>query len=137
MSEHCHLIHSGFLLDSFFDPKRQLNFNGLHGAISKKTELFTTTAVKTSNPTSSLRFRLSGNHRIERCSFSCVSANTAVSLKMAPTMFADMFETLQHPTRCIPESSFECSRALGTGSDINLPSTPVFPKWTPSLSLRS
>jgi hypothetical protein len=28
-----------------------LAFNGLHGAISQKTELFTTTAVRTSNPT--------------------------------------------------------------------------------------
>jgi hypothetical protein len=32
-------------------PKRRLNFNGLHDGISKKTELFITTAVRTSNPT--------------------------------------------------------------------------------------
>jgi hypothetical protein len=32
-------------------PKRPLTFNGLHGVMSKKTELFITTAVGTSNPT--------------------------------------------------------------------------------------
>jgi hypothetical protein len=31
--------------------KRRLTFNGLHGFISLKTELFITTAVRTSNPT--------------------------------------------------------------------------------------
>jgi hypothetical protein len=31
-------------------PKRQLTFNGLHGIISQKTELFIITAVRTSNP---------------------------------------------------------------------------------------
>jgi hypothetical protein len=31
-------------------PKRQLNFNGLHGVISHKTELFIATAVRTWNP---------------------------------------------------------------------------------------
>jgi hypothetical protein len=35
-----------------FPSKRRLNFNGLHGVISYKTELFITTAVRTSNPTS-------------------------------------------------------------------------------------
>jgi hypothetical protein len=37
-------------------PKCWLTFNGLHGVISQKTELFITTAVRTSNPTSQLRF---------------------------------------------------------------------------------
>jgi hypothetical protein len=32
-------------------PKVQLTFNGLHGVISQKIELFITTAVRTSNPT--------------------------------------------------------------------------------------
>jgi hypothetical protein len=32
-------------------PKRQLTFNGLHGIISQKIELFITTAVRTSSPT--------------------------------------------------------------------------------------
>jgi hypothetical protein len=31
-------------------PKRRLAFNGLHGIISQKMELFITTAVRTSNP---------------------------------------------------------------------------------------
>jgi hypothetical protein len=31
-------------------PKRRLTFNGLHGVISHKIELFITTAVRTSNP---------------------------------------------------------------------------------------
>jgi hypothetical protein len=32
-------------------PKRRFNFNGLHGSISRKTELLLTTAVRTSDPT--------------------------------------------------------------------------------------
>jgi hypothetical protein len=32
-------------------PKRRLAFNGLQGVISQKRQLFTTTAVRTSNPT--------------------------------------------------------------------------------------
>jgi hypothetical protein len=44
------------LLGLFLDagdvpPKRRLTFNGLHGVISQKIELFITTAVRTSNPT--------------------------------------------------------------------------------------
>jgi hypothetical protein len=31
-------------------PKRQMIFNRLHGVVSQKTELFITTAVRTSNP---------------------------------------------------------------------------------------
>jgi hypothetical protein len=43
-------------------PKRRLTFNGLHGVISQKTELFITTAVRTSNPTQSLFIlRIIGN----------------------------------------------------------------------------
>jgi hypothetical protein len=34
-----------------FPPKRRLSFNGLQGIISQKTELFITTAVRTSDPT--------------------------------------------------------------------------------------
>jgi hypothetical protein len=44
-----------------FDPeegddkfaRKSVDFNGLHGIISKKTELFIPTAVRTSGPTSS------------------------------------------------------------------------------------
>jgi hypothetical protein len=32
-------------------PKRRFTFNGLHGGISQKIELFITTAVRSSNPT--------------------------------------------------------------------------------------
>jgi hypothetical protein len=32
-------------------PERRLNFNGLHGVISQKIEIFITTAVRTSDPT--------------------------------------------------------------------------------------
>jgi hypothetical protein len=48
------------LLGLFFDPEDGgdiflrnigLTFNGLHGVISPKIELFITTAVRTSNPT--------------------------------------------------------------------------------------
>jgi hypothetical protein len=35
----------------YVPPKRRLTFNGLHGVISQKTELFTTTSVRNSNPT--------------------------------------------------------------------------------------
>jgi hypothetical protein len=31
-------------------PKRPVNFNGLHGVISQKIELFIATALRTSNP---------------------------------------------------------------------------------------
>jgi hypothetical protein len=34
----------------FVIPIHRLAFNGLHGVISQKTELFITTAVRTSNP---------------------------------------------------------------------------------------
>jgi hypothetical protein len=37
-------------------PKRLSTFNGLHGVISQKTELFITTAVRTSNPTTKVKF---------------------------------------------------------------------------------
>jgi hypothetical protein len=49
-----------FLLGLFFvswrwrryvPPKRHLTFNGLHGVMSEETEIFITTAVRTSNPT--------------------------------------------------------------------------------------
>jgi hypothetical protein len=40
-------------------PKRRLTFNGLHGVISQKIELFITTAVRTSSPTQFLDY-LSG-----------------------------------------------------------------------------
>jgi hypothetical protein len=36
--------------------KRRLTFNGLHGVISQKIELFITTAVRTSNPAELLKF---------------------------------------------------------------------------------
>jgi hypothetical protein len=35
-----------------------LTFNGLHGVISQKTELFITTAVRTSNPTNRMKFKI-------------------------------------------------------------------------------
>jgi hypothetical protein len=35
----------------YVPPKRQLTFNGLHGIVSQKIEVFITTAVRTSNPT--------------------------------------------------------------------------------------
>jgi hypothetical protein len=38
-------------------PKRWLIFGGPHGVISQKTELFITTAVRTSNPTFDTPFR--------------------------------------------------------------------------------
>jgi hypothetical protein len=56
----CYLLHAGFLLGLYFDPEDEgdmfpakclLTFNGLHGVISQKIELFITTAVGPSNPT--------------------------------------------------------------------------------------
>jgi hypothetical protein len=53
-------IDTGFLLSVFFDlkdggdmfpPKRLLTFNGLREVLSQKTELFITTAVRTSDLT--------------------------------------------------------------------------------------
>jgi hypothetical protein len=38
------------------DPKRRLVFNGVHGIIFQKIELFITTAVRTSNPTRRINF---------------------------------------------------------------------------------
>jgi hypothetical protein len=53
-------FHAGFLLVFFFEPEDggdiflrnvdELTFNGLHGVISQKIELFIPTAVRTSNP---------------------------------------------------------------------------------------
>jgi hypothetical protein len=51
-------FHAGFLLGLFFDPEdggdmflqNVLTFNGLHGVIFQKIELFINTAVRTSNP---------------------------------------------------------------------------------------
>jgi hypothetical protein len=40
-------------------PKRQLIFNGLHGAMSHKVELFITTDARTSNPTLYSRYESS------------------------------------------------------------------------------
>jgi hypothetical protein len=40
----------GGICRRYFPPKRRLKFNGLHGIISQKTELFITTGVRTSNP---------------------------------------------------------------------------------------
>jgi hypothetical protein len=50
-------IHAAFLLGLFSDPddggdvspKRRLIFNGLHGVISQKIELFLSTAVRIAN----------------------------------------------------------------------------------------
>jgi hypothetical protein len=56
-------LHAGALV-GLFPPRRwrghvplkcQLDFNVLHGFISQKTELFITTAFRTSNPTSALQ----------------------------------------------------------------------------------
>jgi hypothetical protein len=52
------LLYAGFLLSALVNPehkkhfpsKRRLTFNGLHGAISQKIELFVTTAERASNP---------------------------------------------------------------------------------------
>jgi hypothetical protein len=52
-------FHAGFLLNLFFFTedggdmflRNVVLLNGLHGVISQKTVLFTTTAVRTSNPT--------------------------------------------------------------------------------------
>jgi hypothetical protein len=49
-------------------PKRRLTFNGLHGVISRKAELFITTGVRTSNPTFEI-VRPSNTHI---CSFGAV-----------------------------------------------------------------
>jgi hypothetical protein len=52
------MLHAGFLLGLIFNPedggryippKRELAFNGVHGVISQKMELFKSTAVRTSN----------------------------------------------------------------------------------------
>jgi hypothetical protein len=51
------MLHAGFIFD-FFDnddggevfPKPRLPLNGLYDLISQETELFVTTAVRTSNP---------------------------------------------------------------------------------------
>jgi hypothetical protein len=52
------MLHAGFLIGLLLGPqeevacysKRRLTFNGLHGVVSEETELFTTIAVRTSNP---------------------------------------------------------------------------------------
>jgi hypothetical protein len=61
-----HLLHAGFLLSLFFDsedggdmfPKRQLIFNGLHGVMSQKTEIFLTAALRAASPIPECMFRL-------------------------------------------------------------------------------
>jgi hypothetical protein len=40
----------------YVPPKRLLSFNGLHGVISQKTELFIMADVRTSNPTAAVHF---------------------------------------------------------------------------------
>jgi hypothetical protein len=50
MTLHSHDIREIILRNSHVPPKRRLNFGELHGAISQKIELFTITAVITSNP---------------------------------------------------------------------------------------
>jgi hypothetical protein len=55
----CHLLSHCVTCSAYSDPedasdvspKRQSNFNGLHGVISQKTEVFITRAVRTLNPT--------------------------------------------------------------------------------------
>jgi hypothetical protein len=51
-------LHVGSFFGLLFDtedecdvsPEHRLTFTGLHGVISRKTDLFTVTAAKTSNP---------------------------------------------------------------------------------------
>jgi hypothetical protein len=43
-------LHPIFLLGLLFDLEDHMAFNGLHGIISQKTELFITTAVEISDP---------------------------------------------------------------------------------------
>jgi hypothetical protein len=45
------LILSTLKMEQYVPPKRRLTLNGLHGVISQKIVLFTTTTVRTSNPT--------------------------------------------------------------------------------------
>jgi hypothetical protein len=53
------LVHAGFLLVSFFNPKDEAKissemsmiFNGLQDVITQKIELFISTGVRTSDPT--------------------------------------------------------------------------------------
>jgi hypothetical protein len=40
----------------YVPPKRRLTFNGLHGVVSERRELFTATAVRTSDPTYNIMF---------------------------------------------------------------------------------
>jgi hypothetical protein len=42
-------------------PKRRLTFNGLHGVIAQKIQIFITTGVRTSNPTKSKLVRTQRN----------------------------------------------------------------------------
>jgi hypothetical protein len=48
------MFHAVFYLGLFFEPEvpleRQLAFNGLHGVMSQKIQLFSATGVTTSNP---------------------------------------------------------------------------------------
>jgi hypothetical protein len=64
-SSACYLLRAAFLLGLFFGPEDGgdmflrkvlwLIFDGLHGVISQKPELFITTAARASNPTDTKR----------------------------------------------------------------------------------
>jgi hypothetical protein len=56
----CLPYSSNLQMEKIPSPKSQLTFNGLHGVISQKIELFIGTAVRTSNPIGTVFVSLSG-----------------------------------------------------------------------------
>jgi hypothetical protein len=81
-------------------PKRPLTFNGLHGVISQKMELFITTAVRTSNPTclTTLIFLSSFvalDNRSSELLFTCITNSTgggkALHCVITNSGFVDFF----------------------------------------------
>jgi hypothetical protein len=68
-------------LKRYVPPKRPLIFNGLHGVISQKTILFTTTAVRTSNALldfSDVLLNVINVHTIETICFNALSWHRAI-----------------------------------------------------------
>jgi hypothetical protein len=69
-------FRAGFLFGLFFDTEDgggRLTFNGLHGVISQKIELFITTSVGTSKPVASFplnqSYLINNNYRVVMCGF--------------------------------------------------------------------
>jgi hypothetical protein len=71
--------------DEMLTPKRRLTFNGLHGIISQKTDVFILTAVRISNPKKWFSLRTTNLGRFVVCGTVGVAIATIIIIIMIRT----------------------------------------------------